>query len=345
MVLRVVPNERPRLFELGAEECREERTSVWRLCLRACGFQHGCVEVHRDHALIDRLTLAKVIDHLREQVMQDGQLSPNKLSIDQVVSKRDDSRFDNPIVNDQPKIESQSNQRSQSNSNTTQKELRTIALTKASLFDGAYFRRCAEIAIQAADALQHAHEHGIVHRDIKPGNLMIDGNRKLWVTDFGLALFENDPGMTITGDLLGTVRYMSPEQALGSRSQVNHLTDVYSLGVTLYELLALQPMFSSEHRGDLLRRIEFEEPPTPGQLNPAVPGDLSTIVMKAISKLPEERYASAADLSADLSRWLEHRAVIARRPTMRPRVFKWSRRTRPLVAALATALLLILLAT
>src|SRR5206468_12615573 len=104
-----------------------------------------------------------------------------------------------------------------------------------------YFRTAAQLGIQAAEALDHAHGFGILHRDIKPANLMLDGFGKLWVTDFGLARLQCDSGITLTGDLVGTLRYMSPEQALGTRAIVDGRTDIYSLGITLYELLTLRP--------------------------------------------------------------------------------------------------------
>ena len=114
--------------------------------------------------------------------------------------------------------------------------------------------------MQVAEALDHAHEHGVVHRVVKPSNVILDNGGKPWVTDFGLARIETDATLTVTGDLLGTVRYMSPEQALAKRIVVDHRTDVYSLGVTLYELLTLQPVFSGQDRNELLRQIAFDEP-------------------------------------------------------------------------------------
>src|SRR5262249_23168256 len=121
----------------------------------------------------------------------------------------------------------------------------TLALaalrTERSANQPGYYRTVARLGIEAAEALEHAHQLGVVHRDVKPGNLLLDGRGHLWVTDFGLAQFQSDQQLTLTGDLLGTLRYMSPEQALAQRVVVDHRTDVYSLGVTLYELLTLRP--------------------------------------------------------------------------------------------------------
>src|SRR5262245_457845 len=121
-----------------------------------------------------------------------------------------------------------------------------LASTQAAPCDTAYFRRVAEWGVQAAEALEYAHSLGIVHRNVKPGNLLIDGRGKLWVTDFGLARLGEDTGLTQTGDLLGTLRYMSPEQALAKHGLVDHRTDIYALGATLYELLTLRPAVEGE---------------------------------------------------------------------------------------------------
>jgi serine/threonine protein kinase len=118
-----------------------------------------------------------------------------------------------------------------------------------------YFRSVAALGIQAAVALQHAHDHGIIHRDIKPANLLLDNSSKVHLTDFGLARIEADTGLTMTGDLIGTLRYMAPEQALAKRVVVDHRADIYSLGATLYELLALQPAYVAEDRQQLLKQI------------------------------------------------------------------------------------------
>ena len=214
--------------------------------------------------------------------------------------------------------------------------------TERSTKSPAYFRSIAEIGVQVAEALDHAHEHGVIHRDVKPSNVILDNSGKPWVTDFGLARIETDATLTVSGDLLGTVRYMSPEQALAKRIVVDHRTDVYSLGATLYELLALQPVFSGQDRNELLRQIAFDEPKAPRRLNKAVPEELEIIVTKAMSKNPAERYDTAQDLADDLKRFLEDRPIRARRPTFVQLAAKWSRRHKPIVWSAAVSLFLLL---
>ncbi len=194
-----------------------------------------------------------------------------------------------------------------------------------------FFQLVARLGIQAAEALEHAHQVGIVHRDIKPANLLVDGRGNLWVTDFGLAHCQSQAGLTMSGDLVGTLRYMSPEQALGQRTVIDHRTDIYSLGVTLYELLSLQPPFAGNDRQELLRQIAFEEPKAPQRLNRAIPDELETIVLKAMEKNPADRYAAAQDLADDLRRFLEDKPIWARRPTLWQIAKKWVRRNRSVV--------------
>jgi serine/threonine protein kinase len=203
-----------------------------------------------------------------------------------------------------------------------------------------YFRAVARLGAQAAEALEHAHDQGVVHRDVKPGNLLVDAHGHLWVSDFGLAQFQGDGAMTVTGDLVGTLRYMSPEQALGKRGLVDHRTDVYALGATLYELLTVTPVFPGRDREELLRQIAFEEPQPPRRLNAAIPPDLETILLKALAKRVEDRYATAREMAEDLRRFLEHRPVLAKRPTLLERTAKWLRR-HPAVVAGAVVLLLL----
>ena len=217
---------------------------------------------------------------------------------------------------------------------------RAAQATSAALRDAAYYRRAAEWGIQAAEALDCAHTLGVVHRDVKPANLKVDATGRLWVTDFGLAQVQSDVRLTMTGDLVGTLRYMSPEQALAKRVVIDHRTDVYSLGATLYELLTLRPAYAGHDRQELLREIAFEEPKLPRRLNKAIPAELEIIVLKAMEKNPTERYVTAKELADDLRRFLEDRAIRAKRPTLRQRVGKWARRHRPVVWAAAVVLFL-----
>jgi hypothetical protein len=195
-----------------------------------------------------------------------------------------------------------------------------------------FFLSVAKLGVQVADALQHAHDGGIVHRDIKPSNILIDRAGTPWVTDFGLARCRGDASLTNTGAVIGSVRYMSPEQALGRTHRVDQRTDVYSLGITLYELLTLRKAFDADEQQQFLRQIEHEEPPRPRRINPAVPADLETIVLKAISKRRSDRYRTARELADDLRRFTEGRPIRARRPSWFDRVSKWAGRHRSLVA-------------
>jgi serine/threonine protein kinase/Flp pilus assembly protein TadD len=220
---------------------------------------------------------------------------------------------------------------------------RAAASTERTRLDRAHYRRVAELGVQAAEALDHAHALGIVHRDVKPANLLVDARGGLWVTDFGLAHIQSDARLTMTGDLVGTLRYMSPEQALAKRVVVDHRTDVYSLGATLYELLTLEPAFTGNDRQDLLRQIAFEEPRPPRRVNRTIPAELETIVLKAMEKNPAERYATARELADDLRRYLADEPIRARPAGAGRRLRKWGRRHRAAVVASVVVLALALM--
>jgi serine/threonine protein kinase len=204
--------------------------------------------------------------------------------------------------------------------------------------------QCGEVArlgIQAASALEHAHQAGIIHRDIKPANLLVDEADHLWITDFGLAHFQHDArNLTLSGDLIGTLRYMSPEQAVAKRGIVDQRSDIYSLGATLYELSTLEPAFRGQDRRELLRQIAEEEPRPPRRLNKAIPVSLETILLKAMSKEPAGRYATARELADDLERFLADQPITAKRPTLLTRARRWARRHKPLVVSAAAVAIL-----
>jgi serine/threonine protein kinase/Flp pilus assembly protein TadD len=201
------------------------------------------------------------------------------------------------------------------------------------------FHTAAMLGIQAALALDHAHVHGVIHRDIKPANLLLDASGCLWVTDFGLARLHDDNDLTMTGDLLGTLRYMSPEQAQARRGYLDHRTDIYSLGATLYEFLTLHRAIEGGDRQEILRKIAQEEPAAPRTVNVAIPRELETIVQKAMNKEPESRYATARELADDLERFLRDEPILARRSTLLQRARRWARRHRPVMVSAAVALL------
>lgn len=201
-----------------------------------------------------------------------------------------------------------------------------------------YFKRVASLGADVAGALQHAHDRGIIHRDIKPSNLLLDGQGHAWITDFGLAKTDG-VDLTQTGDVVGTLRYMSPERFSGESDKS---ADVYALGATLYELLTFKPAFNARDRLALIESIRSQEPARPRALDASIPHDLETIVSKAIAKEPRDRYASAARLAEDLTRFVQDRPILARRTTATERLWRWSRRNRALSASIVGLFVLLI---
>jgi DNA-binding transcriptional regulator YiaG len=201
-----------------------------------------------------------------------------------------------------------------------------------------YYRSVARLGVQVAEALDYAHSQKVLHRDIKPSNLLLDLQGTVWVTDFGLAKEEGDE-LTRTGDVVGTLQYMAPERFSGVSDP---RSDLYSLGLTLYEFLALRPAFADSDRARLIQRVTTEEPALPRRLDRRVPRDLETIVLKAIAKEPGQRYQKAEELAEDLRRFLADRPIRARRFSLLERTWRLCRRN-PLVASLSSVITLLLL--
>jgi serine/threonine protein kinase/Tfp pilus assembly protein PilF len=202
-------------------------------------------------------------------------------------------------------------------------------------WDGGFVATAARLVASVADALDHAHRAGVIHRDVKPSNILVRADGTPVLTDFGLAREEGLPSMTLTGDFVGTPYYVSPQQVVSRSVKVDHRTDVFSLGVTLYELLTLRRPFEGESSQEIFEKILTREPVDPQKLNPRIASDLVTIILKALEKDPERRYATAGELAADLRAFLEYRPIRARRVPGVVRLARWARREPAKAALLA----------
>jgi tetratricopeptide (TPR) repeat protein len=200
-----------------------------------------------------------------------------------------------------------------------------------------YYRQMAALFAQIGKALAHAHEQGVIHRDIKPSNLLIGSDDQPKVADFGLAMMEDQLSLSRTGEFMGTPFYMSPEQAATKRMGIDHRTDVFSLGATLYEALTLARPFNGDTSQQVFQQILLIDPPDPKRLRSRVPRDLAVICLKALEKVPDQRYASMADFTEDLERYLTDRPILAKPPTTMQRAVKWARRnpTKSVAAGVA----------
>lgn len=202
-----------------------------------------------------------------------------------------------------------------------------------------YFRESAEIVAHVADALEHAHESGVIHRDIKPSNILLTGEGTPKVTDFGLAKVEDALALSRTGELAGTPYYMSPEQAMSRPSGIDKRTDIYSLGATLYEMLTLKYPFEGKTSQEVLRQILHVDPKDPHGINARVPRDLSLICLKAMEKSPGRRYQSMREFSEDLRRFLNGEVIHAKPAGLSTKVMKRVKRNPVISAAAGVALL------
>ncbi|MCA9167029.1 MAG: SUMF1/EgtB/PvdO family nonheme iron enzyme, partial [Planctomycetales bacterium] len=205
-----------------------------------------------------------------------------------------------------------------------------------------YFDTIAEKLAEVAEALDHAHSHGIIHRDIKPSNLILSPEGRIIINDFGLARFLEEPGLTKTGELLGSTQYMSPEQISSDFGPLDHRTDIYSLGLTLYELITRRPAFAGDDRASVLHRILHSDARAPRKIDPAIPIDLETICRKAMEKEPAARYGSGQEMADDLRRYVNRYQISARRVGLVGQAVRWCRRNRT-VATLAMTLAIVLM--
>src|SRR5438477_2516802 len=202
-------------------------------------------------------------------------------------------------------------------------------------------RQAAELIAKVARTVHYAHEHGILHRDIKPGNILLDAKGEPLLTDFGLArLVEAESTITRTREALGTPSYMAPEQAAGEQRKLSNATDVYGLGAVLYQLLTGHPPFAGGTTYETIKLLLDTEPRQPRLLNPKIDRDLSTICLKCLEKDPQRRYPSALALAEDLERWLKHEPIRARRTGVFIHARKWVRRNPSIAAMTATLLAL-----
>ncbi|MGI9470020.1 MAG: protein kinase domain-containing protein [Rubripirellula sp.] len=203
-----------------------------------------------------------------------------------------------------------------------------------------YWRNIASLGASVASALQHAHRQGVLHRDVKPGNLLLDRDGHIWLSDFGLAKMQDDQDLTVSGNIVGTLRFTAPELFQGD---VDERSDIYSLGLTLYELSTLTPAFSASDRKTLMKRVMTGNPVSPRQINAKIPRDLETIILKSIAQEPAKRYQSASEQAEDLQNFVDDRPVMARRQSAFQRGLRWCRRHQAETALAGAALTMLLL--
>ncbi len=208
--------------------------------------------------------------------------------------------------------------------------------------DVAYHSTLARCFAEVADGLQYAHSKGIIHRDIKPSNLILDGESRLRILDFGLAHLEGQESLTLSGDFLGTVLYMSPEQAMAKRIPIDHRTDIYSLGATMYEMLAERPVFEGKTREHTLSQIITRDPVPLRSRDPRIPKDLETIVLKCLYKAQDDRYGSAEALAQDLRRFARGDPIEARPQPALEKLGRRAWRKRRLIGVALLALFFLL---
>ena len=205
------------------------------------------------------------------------------------------------------------------------------------------YKRIARLVAEVAEALHHAHEQGVVHRDIKPQNLLLGRDDKLHITDFGLARLLDEPGITLSAELVGTPAYMSPEQVSGGGKGIGAHTDVYALGVTLYETLALTRPFQGETYDQIITQVLKRDPKPPRRIDPHIPVDLETICLRAVEKEPRRRFPSSAEMAGDLRRYAGDFPIASRRVGPVGKTVRWVRRHPALAGAITAVAAIVVL--
>ncbi len=270
------------------------------------------------------------------------------VGLDTVIHRRPDLLSSTPARRG-PSAEPSPENRGRSVPDSTDRQLagpaRETAGTSRTEWTLADYRHMAALMSEVADALDCAHRHGVIHRDVKPHNLLLGKNDRLHLTDFGLARLTDEPHLTVSGELMGTPAYLSPEQVRGDTTRIDHRTDIYSLGVTLYEVLTRCKPFDGETREQIVTGICTTEPVAPRRLDPSIPVDLETICLRAMEKDRERRYPTAAWLAQDLRRFADGRPILSRRRSRLEKAAKWVRQHKAITTATAAMALAGLLAT
>jgi eukaryotic-like serine/threonine-protein kinase len=297
-------------------------------------FGVGHSEGHHYYVMefVDGVGLDSVIRELRHQTNARLSGTSSPTHVDQSHSTR--------LLSDPPENDLEPDQHALTISDSKSLVSQSLIQNLASSADR--YRWAAKLVAQVADAMHYAHQQKILHRDFKPGNLILDRNNKIWITDFGLARIENEPSVTQTTDIIGTPQYMAPESFEGT---YDRHSEIYCLGITLYELLALKPAYPQKSTQEIIRAITTSGPKHISKLAQTIPRDLQTIVHKAIARNPQDRYADAAAFRDDLMAFFETRPINARKMSLLDQSSKWARRN-PLSAGLlaTTCVLLVLIA-
>ncbi len=275
--------------------------------------------------LIDGPSLDRVIKQLRAQADTSGEVSGSDTSRDQHVP----NWTKETLIHSLPGA----------GETTTSTDASSLDSSSSLGSDSSYYDNLAKIMADVADALAHAHDQGIIHRDIKPANLLLSSDGRLSINDFGLARMLEQPGMTMTGELMGSPMYMSPEQITAGRLPLDHRTDIYSLGASLYELLTLEPPFPGQQRDQVLSQVIHKDPPKPRSINPQIPRDLETICLKAMEKDPDRRYQTTEQMAKDLRCFVNRHAISARRTGPAERAIRWARKNKALTAMVCLTLI------